>query len=994
VEQTRTQASLVGQIAHSAQDYIQAMILSEITAANNSDVLTANGTKIYSPKEPNFATAQRTLPETAPFNSPNFANLIRRSVNESAHGVGETRASNHSTATSSKNGRSIPPERWNAPYLLGGNGFSASNEVPNWIYLNRDGSATATPSAEAIGRFAYTLYNIGGLLNANVAGHPVSVSGDDLAALKSSVAGADLTVFPGMDSNSLSSFLNWRNGTSGMTSSGYRMLVEDYARKGFMSPPAGTQVFQNRQDLIRLARMGSYGITTELLPYLTTFSWTSDGPSFTPDPLRPKVQAQPDYPLPTRGMDDQFNPSLIGTRVQIPFTRADGSTAQVGEPLITKKFPLRRLDMIENATGAVNVGDPIHRFFGLTRSSANAPWVYNHGQEDRILLLNEVATAGREPDFFELLQACLPVGSLGKSLGKTVAYVNAPGDDVTRDIYTKYQIFQIGANLIDQWDEDSYPTAIRLNDGSNFTFSGIENLPYLTRIFSGTYLDTQPDPADPSGPPVDHINIFIHPEVWNPHQSANNPPSAPNQFRFVMEGSYELTAGGILRPVGSFSPNDGSRGIRFTPATADLTEPKVLDFGTAIDPRDSRVPKYGPRFSAMLLGAYPLPQTPPPSPLPPGLPDNSIIPAPSLSYHLQYFRGGQWVTYSTMRAHMGQIWTPSPGEINPDEYNGPSGFWIGRSDPRVERFGFILTAGGGAPVNQTLRPNYAANGAEVWHMYYKELGKLYPGWNANPRPDGWQWGYFLGLLTGNKAGTATWYADPDGVNRMGDAAFSNGILGEPMQTNNLASRPQILNRAFHNVAEMGYAGRDLPWKTLDFFTEQSADGALLDAFCIDENESPGLVAAKLDLNTAPQAVLEAVLVKTEKLPATSISLSQARNLAQSIRTAITTKPLTNLADLGKNITSNCTIAGQLGSAADAAIKPRREALTRALAGVGQVRTWNVLADIVAQAGRFPTPGSTGAADFIVDAQQRTWQSMAIDRPTATTLQTQTQTIRE
>ena len=35
------------------------------------------------------------------------------------------------------------------------------------------------------------------------------------------------------------------------------------------------------------------------------------------------------------------------------------------------------------------------------------------------------------------------------------------------------------------------------------------------------------------------------------------------------------------------------------------------------------------------------------------------------------------------------------------------------------------------------------------------------------------------------------------------------------------------------MAELGYAFRDLPWKTLDFF-DKSADAGLLDIFCIHD----------------------------------------------------------------------------------------------------------------------------------------------------------------
>ncbi|MEI6337553.1 MAG: hypothetical protein WCQ57_03095, partial [Verrucomicrobiota bacterium] len=618
---------------------------------------------------------------------------------------------------------------------------------------------------------------------------------------------------------------------------------------------------------------------------------------------------------------------------------------------------------------------------------------YNHGQADRILQLSEVAAAGREPDFFELLQACIPVGSLGKSLGKTCAWVTAPGDDVARDVFPKYQILQIGANLIDQWDADSYPTAITLADANNFTFSGIENLPYLTRIFENVFKDMGPDPANPSGPQIEIMHYFLHPEVWNPHQGANTPPGAPAQFRFVMEGSYNWKVADVFQNGGTFSAN-GTRGITF-PASASLSEPKLLDFiGTAIDPKDTKTPSIGPfsgkPFVGMLMGSFPPGES---------YGGNTIIPAPSISYHLQYNRGGQWITYSSMRQQMFRFLLSNPGWVDRGGYPAAIQYWASRSDPRVERFGYVMSynyggIGSGTQPNETQRPNSAdIYGAQVWDN--SKYSDTYPGWSPlTPNVGAWPWAYCWGLLTGNKPGSATSYKDADGVNRLGDAAFSSGSLGEPMTTGNLPSRPVILNRPFRSVGEIGYAGRDVPWKTLDLFTANSADGALLDAFCINESDAGDVVAGKVDLNTRQSAVLEALLVGAAKLPGSEITAAQAPGIAAQIRAAVTANPLTNLADLGKSITSNSTVASALGSTADAAIKTQRELISRALGDVGQVRTWNLLADIVVQSGRFPVATATGAGDFVVEAEQRIWASLAIDRPTATVINSQTEIIQE
>ena len=65
---------------------------------------------------------------------------------------------------------------------------------------------------------------------------------------------------------------------------------------------------------------------------------------------------------------------------------------------------------------------------------------------------------------------------------------------------------------------------------------------------------------------------------------------------------------------------------------------------------------------------------------------------------------------------------------------------------------------------------------------------------------------------------------------------------------------------------------------------------------------------------------------------------------------------------------------------DSNIKERREAMVRGLASAGQVRTWNVMIDLVAQTGHLP-PNATGFSNFLVNAEQRYWAHVAIDRYT-------------
>ena len=104
---------------------------------------------------------------------------------------------------------------------------------------------------------------------------------------------------------------------------------------------------------------------------------------------------------------------------------------------------------------------------------------------------------------------------------------------------------------------------------------------------------------------------------------------------------------------------------------------------------------------------------------------------------------------------------------------------------------------------------------------------------SNAPSNGFTWSpatnFFLGLLADNLPGSTGYYLDPDGVTRKADGAYHSGSDGLPLSPAS-AGRGIVLNRPFRSVGELGYAFRDLPFKSLDFFTVESADAGLLDVF--------------------------------------------------------------------------------------------------------------------------------------------------------------------
>jgi hypothetical protein len=71
----------------------------------------------------------------------------------------------------------------------------------------------------------------------------------------------------------------------------------------------------------------------------------------------------------------------------------------------------------------------------------------------------------------------------------------------------------------------------------------------------------------------------------------------------------------------------------------------------------------------------------------------------------------------------------------------------------------------------------------------------------------------------------------------------------------------------------------------------------------------------------------------------------------------------------------------------------REAPIRALSAAGQTRVWNLMIDLIAQAGRFPT-GATSMDRFQVSGEQRYWVHLAIDRLTGRVIDKQIEVVKE
>src|SRR6266536_2497720 len=160
-------------------------------------------------------------PSPIPGTTPAIPNLIRRSVAADTIPCPATasRASAvNSTTNASANGRSVSLARWNSHYMIPGGsapittGYNAPNYwAPDWVFVKDQGAAIITaPDTSVIGRYAYMIYDEGGLLDMNAAGYPSPTTILQYGR-KGSLAFADLTGLPGLSTTAVDNLVGWRN---------------------------------------------------------------------------------------------------------------------------------------------------------------------------------------------------------------------------------------------------------------------------------------------------------------------------------------------------------------------------------------------------------------------------------------------------------------------------------------------------------------------------------------------------------------------------------------------------------------------------------------------------------------------------------------------------------------------------------------------------------------------------------------------------------------
>lgn len=198
-----------------------------------------------------------------------------------------------------------------------------------------------------------------------------------------------------------------------------------------------------------------------------------------------------------------------------------------------------------------------------------------------------------------------------------------------------------------------------------------------------------------------------------------------------------------------------------------------------------------------------------------------------------------------------------------------------------------------------------------------------------------------------------------------------------------AAAPVMLKRAFRSVGELAY-GYHQATTPIDFSTAASVDARLLDLFTYN---TAAVRAGQVSLNTQNAFVLAAVLQSAlTSQSGAKVSSASATAAANQIVAETATRPALGREDVAR-LASKVTDASFMSSA------EARATVARALAEVGQTRTWGLLIDVIGQSGKYP-PNAAALSDFAVEAEKHYWLHVAIDRFTGDVVDQQLEAVYE
>ncbi|HSI82840.1 MAG: hypothetical protein ACAI35_08175 [Candidatus Methylacidiphilales bacterium] len=1016
--------------------HVQGLLLSEITDPGRSAATQVNGFSTYVPLDSRYVVPDRKLASVIPHADVNFFNLVRQSVPGS-----DPFASADSVTLPARNGRKLDTTRWNAPMLLGGNGFTTDDQLPRWIYIDSKNGLSATPTADVIGRIAYNAYDLSGLLNLNVAGFGSSLTDEQLSLLKEGQGAADLTrLGAGVSQADINTLMNFRY-PDNPTAADYVARMLGASSQGYLEnyneTSSGTHFLQNfftsRQDLIRYARIQNANFK-KALPWLTHFSRSLNSPSWKP-PESP-VNSNPDLlkvRFPAAATITHYNDKGIASTYPV----------EAGEPLVQRRFSLAKISWLTPTGPAADISSSaIQAAFGLQWNSGAERWDYVGATGTTalgsILSLAEVAaeTPAREPNFFEMLKAGILTGSLGSAVkGKSSSSNSAMSmcgeQNAVLDSNKDLHILKIGANIIDCADTDNYPTILALTFGGvAVERAGVEDLPYFFAMHTTNLRIAV------VGSPSTICNISMSefawvPELFNPHRQFATATQSPASVRVDIASGVMLQGGfgentqlaatssalnmskdlSVLPPV--VVPATKFETFRDVPGPIrDSASPARL--GVAITDIDSTLAD----VNGFHLLSYKPAAAEVPRPVPFAMNDAlskmAVIQVTGTVIRLAYETPtGKYKTYATLGGSEAFPDTTGIDGLYRDDFNFRAlkqseslnnlkisniatmpGISLVPPDPRGSRYGPMMDRYR-RPLGE--KPLFTVAPASPHYPSTPQFfnpSNYYQG-TTNPKTA------FIGNFPQFPS-----FEDPDYTAALGprppDANIGYVSPGTTATAANpykaLATpdpRPVILQRPYRTVAELGYVYRDVPWQTLNFYSNRSADAGLLDLFAV--RDEPAMSADRVALTTRHLGVLKALLARTTQKPDSTLLMTDAQmdTVAAQLQSYcyVGGDPASTFPANRADFIPMMSTSGMTTALSTIPIKYRREAITRSMAW-SQTRTWNVMVDVIAQVGRFPKGMTAESANFIVEGETRTWSSMAIDRFTGRVIQQQMEKVYE
>jgi hypothetical protein len=314
-------------LARSAMNVVVGDFKQEIINGSTAIPTGSSPVTYYLPSVNANVIPQRNVPASA--GVPNLIRISVRSDPLTGPAIGSRASAINSTGDPSLNGRLISASRWNKHCLIPmGNPTTADTDPspiptfgpPDWVYVTAQGPAPAPLPTKVFGRYAYAVYNEGGLLDMNVVGFPSPTPAASPVGRKGIATFADMralpynsSAIPGAVPTSTASFtaigqiVAWRNNATLQASPGSNfpswLAVTPTSATNFLSiylsptfdfiSPStsaynpvtkGTdQVFITRSELLNLNKYqisANSAFDSNTLGFIGTFSRERNAPTF------------------------------------------------------------------------------------------------------------------------------------------------------------------------------------------------------------------------------------------------------------------------------------------------------------------------------------------------------------------------------------------------------------------------------------------------------------------------------------------------------------------------------------------------------------------------------------------------------------------------------------------------------------------------------------------------------------------------------------------